>query len=254
MSESNKEKRSEPFEKNSSRLGPLPGALDDERQRALVLEYQRTHDPGIERRLLEANLRLVMSLALRHARRRGPSLSDLFQEGSLGLLVGIRRFDPTKNVRLGTYAAFWIKAFIFKHSMDNAGLVRTSSTRAGRVAFFRGIAGPSELSLDAPCNKGETQALVDRLPDARLEPADACLARRQLSQRAWSCAQRMARDLPPRDRAILQDRLLADAAVPLRSLAKRFAVSGECIRLAERRLLSALRAQLETGEPAAAAC
>src|ERR1017187_3475143 len=81
---------------------------------------------------------------------RGRCLDDLIQAGCLGLVEGIRRFDPTRGGHLSTYAAFWIRAFIMKYQMNNIRLVRAVRTRADRVAFFRGTVGLSEVSLDTP--------------------------------------------------------------------------------------------------------
>jgi RNA polymerase sigma factor (sigma-70 family) len=165
---------------NSPRTRPLPA---DEQLR-LADEYRRTKERRIEKTLVESNLRLVAKLAHQLDRTRGRCLDDLIQEGCLGLVEGIRRFDPTRGVHLSTYAAFWIRAFIMKYQMNNIRLVRAVRTRADRVAFFRGTVGLSEVSLDTPLapDRGPLSDLMaDPTPraDHRLETADlACKTRR----------------------------------------------------------------------------
>src|SRR5215471_13528465 len=74
--------------------------LGRSQQQSLLAEYRRTRDPKLEHRLVEANLRLVVKIALEHDRTGGRYLEDLVQEGTLGLIEGIRRFDPAKGARL----------------------------------------------------------------------------------------------------------------------------------------------------------
>src|SRR5690606_11911301 len=75
-------------------------------------------------------------LAMRHGRDRS-QLLDLIQEGNVGLLEALRRFEPAKEVRFATYARHWVRAMMLKHVMDNHRIVRVGSTRAGRKLFFQ---------------------------------------------------------------------------------------------------------------------
>src|SRR5215469_12746161 len=97
-----------------------PLSADD--QRRLIVEYRRTNDLRIAEKLVETNLRLVAKIARQLDRTHGRSFDDLVQEGCLGLIEAIRRFDPAHGARLSTYAGFWIRAFILKHQMDNVRL------------------------------------------------------------------------------------------------------------------------------------
>lgn len=109
--------------------------LSTAEQARLISADRETKDPRIERRVIEANLRLVAKIAHQLDRTGGLSLEDLIQEGCLGLVQTIRRFDPTRGARLSTYATLWIRAFIFKYAMDNVREVRVVRTRAARAAF-----------------------------------------------------------------------------------------------------------------------
>jgi RNA polymerase sigma-32 factor len=225
----------------------LPPVLEAERERALTLEYRRTQSPGVFQLLVESNLRLVVMLARAQDSTRGRWLPDLVQEGCLGLIEAVRRFDPNKGVRLGSYAVFWIRAFLMKFKLENARVVRGGRTRAARAAFFRGEPAPAELPLDAPgAGREDDRSLGDLLADPG-PPADIVLEAAETRERASRCLRSLARTLEPRERTILAERLLAEHPKPLRALGERFAVSGERVRQIERDLLARLRDQVVAG-------
>jgi len=229
------------------RTRPLSG---DEQLR-LVTEYRRTKDPRIERKLVETNLRLVAKIAHQFDRTRGRSFEDLLQEGCLGLVEGIRRFDPEQGAALSTYACFWVRAFIRKFQMDNVRLVRAVRTRAQRAAFFRGAVGSREVSFDAPVAP-DRSPLADLMADPSPE-ADRRLERAELTHKARTAVRRLERRLTGRDLTILRERVLADEPAPLRAVAKRVSLSRERIRQIEGGLLTAIRDELESRPVAAAA-
>lgn len=218
--------------------------LSADEQLRLIAEYRQTHDPAIEKRLVETNLRLVAKLARQLDRTHGRSFDDLLQEGCLGLIEGIRRFDPVHGARLSTYAAFWIRAFIVKHQMDNVRLVRSVRTRAERAAFFQGIINSSEVSLDAPVSADHT-SLNDFLADPGPEP-DRRAETEELTRKALTAATDLEGRLSGRELTILRERVLADDPTPRPAVAKRVALSGERVRQIEGNLRLAIRTQLES--------
>ncbi|MFL5307655.1 MAG: sigma-70 family RNA polymerase sigma factor [Polyangia bacterium] len=222
----------------TSRTKPLPAAEQDR----LMRELRRTGDPAIQRRLVETNLRLVLKIARNLDRTRGRSFDDTVQEGCLGLIEAIRRFDPTKGARLTTYAGFWIRAYIMKYAMDNVRIVRAVRTRADRAAFFQGVVAPAEISLDARDSSDGT-TLADVLPDGEI-PADRRLELAELASCVRRSARRLAPRLPPSHREVLRQRLLAEAPAPRQSVARRMSVSGERVRQIELQLRSMLRSEL----------
>jgi RNA polymerase sigma-32 factor len=222
----------------SARSRPLAPA-EQERLAAL---YSRTHDPRIEHRLIEANLRLVIKVARELDRTRGHQLDDLVQEGTLGLIKAIRRFDPAKGARLTTYAAVWIKAYVLKHIMDNARLVRVGTTRDQRKDFFRGTLGTTEVSFEArggPSSSPVRDQLADPSPGA-----EEMLVQAELVRRAREETARLTSELVPREVAILHARLLADEPTTLRQLGRKLALSSERVRQIELALWTALLARL----------
>lgn len=110
--------------------------LTESEEKELVAAARGQGDIGAARRLVVHNLRLVVTIAYQY-RRAWTNILDLFQEGSVGLMEAVRRWDPELGTRFGTYAAYWIRAYILKFLMTNARLIHVGNTRAGRKLFFR---------------------------------------------------------------------------------------------------------------------
>ncbi len=110
--------------------------LSREEEKALAVRAHDHGDAGAAQQLALANLRLVVKIAMDY-RRVWTNVLDLIQEGNLGLLQGVQRFDPHRGVKLSSYAAYWIRAYILKYLIDNIRLVRVGSSRAERKLFFR---------------------------------------------------------------------------------------------------------------------
>src|SRR5438067_10227021 len=109
--------------------------LSREEEHDLAVKFQRTHDPEIAYRLVTANLRLVVKIAHEY-RRAAFNLLDLIQEGNVGLMHAVQKYDPLRGVKLSTYAAWWIRAYILRYLMDNWRMVKLGTTQAQRKLFF----------------------------------------------------------------------------------------------------------------------
>ncbi|OGP56403.1 MAG: RNA polymerase subunit sigma-70, partial [Deltaproteobacteria bacterium RBG_13_52_11] len=114
-------------------LSPL---LSEEEERETAIRYRELGDKEAAWKLVIANLRLVVKIALEHHRYWTTNLLDLIQEGNVGLMQAVKRFDPYRGVRFTTYSSFWIRAYILKFIMDNWSLVRIGTTQAQRKLFF----------------------------------------------------------------------------------------------------------------------
>ncbi|HEY6475621.1 MAG TPA: sigma-70 family RNA polymerase sigma factor [Polyangia bacterium] len=110
--------------------------LNDDEERTLGAAVRERGDMDAARKLVVHNLRLVISIAYQY-RRAWASILDLFQEGSVGLMEAVKRWEPSLGPRFGTYAAYWIRAFVLKFLMTNSRLIHVGNTRAGRKLFFR---------------------------------------------------------------------------------------------------------------------
>jgi RNA polymerase sigma-32 factor len=110
--------------------------LSDEEERALGSAIRLRGDMNAARTLVVHNLRLVIAIAYQY-RRAWANILDLFQEGSVGLMEAVKRWEPSLGPRFGTYAAYWIRAFVLKFLLTNSRLIHVGNTRAGRKLFFR---------------------------------------------------------------------------------------------------------------------
>jgi len=109
--------------------------LTPDEERALATRLVEHGDSQAARRLIEANLRLVVKIAYEY-RRAHKNLLDLVQEGNIGLIQAVSKFDPYRGVKLSSYAAFWIRAYILKFILNNWRLVKIGTTQAQRKLFF----------------------------------------------------------------------------------------------------------------------
>ena len=109
--------------------------LSREEEHELAVRYVQTHELAPARKLITANLRLVVKIAQEY-RRAHRNLLDLIQEGNVGLIQAVQRYDPFRGVKLSTYAAWWIRAYILKFILANWRIVRIGTTQAQRRLFF----------------------------------------------------------------------------------------------------------------------
>jgi len=111
--------------------------LTREQEVELGKRIQKYGDKDAAYELVTANLRLVVKIALEFQRVWMQNLLDLIQEGNIGLMQAVKKFDPYKNVKFSYYASFWIKAYILKFIMDNWRLVKIGTTQGQRKLFFK---------------------------------------------------------------------------------------------------------------------
>ncbi len=255
-----------------------------EEHEAAVL-YFESGDVDAAARLVTANLRLVVKIAYDY-RRAHKNLSDLIQEGSIGLMQAVKKYDPYKGVKLSTYAAWWIRAYILRFILNNARLVKVGTTQAQRKLFFNlrkekarlsalGIEATPEaiaarlevpteeviqmdrrlsagdMSLDAPINAGEgsAQSRVDFLP-AKADGADSVLADAEIGEMLREKLDSFGHTLKGKDAQIFHQRMLTEEPRTLQELGDEFGVSRERVRQLEKRLQMKLKDYLasELGE------
>ena len=128
--------------------------LTRDEERELAIKVREYGDRDAAYNLVTSNLRLVVKIALEFQRVWMQNLLDLIQEGNIGLMQAVKKFDPYKNVKFSYYASFWIKAYILKFIMDNWRLVKIGTTQGQRKLFFK--------------LKKEKQKLIDRSEERRV--------------------------------------------------------------------------------------
>jgi RNA polymerase sigma-32 factor len=265
----------DPFRRYMAEVRRYP-PLSREEEAELARRYRDTGDRDALFRLVTANLMLVVRVALSF-RRAARNLLDLIQEGNLGLMQAIERFDPELGNRLPTYAAWWIRAYMVKYLLDNVRMVRVGTTNARRkllrnlnrerrrleeqgfevgpklLAEHFGVSeedvrdveqalGSRDFSLDAPVgdDEGRRREEVFQLPGST-ESVEEQVARKELQDRAQEAIRRFRSDLAERERVILDERILSESPLTLQALGDRFGTTREAVRQAAARLLKRLK-------------
>ena len=254
--------------------------ISREEEHALAVRWAEEGDVEAARQLVLANLRLVVKIAMDY-RRAWANTLDLIQEGNVGLMEAVQRYDPYLGVKLSSYAVYWIRAYILKYILDNMRSVRMGTTRAQRKLFFR--LNKEKRQLEREGYEVEPRLLAERLDvseddvvemEARLSRPDTSMdapARRdqqdgpsfgdqlatagsnteqdvasaQMRRVFLENVEQLAEELDERDTRILRERLLAEEPTTLADLGKDFGVSRERVRQLEARLVRKLRTLLE---------
>jgi RNA polymerase sigma-32 factor len=255
--------------------------LTAEQETELGRRWKEHEDVEAARELVLSHLRLVVAVS-RNYLGYGLPQADLIQEGNIGLMKAVRRFDPERGVRLVSFALHWIRAEIHEHVLRNWRLVKIATTKAQRKLFFnlrsmkrssaaltpdeaKAIAAelgvkPEEvlemekrisggdIALDPTPGDEESVSPIAYLSDAEDEPA-------QILERAQTAANRSAGlrsamdKLDPRSRRIIEARWLREEdAATLQELADEYGVSAERIRQIESKALKTMRSEMATTE------
>jgi RNA polymerase sigma-32 factor len=253
--------------------------LSREEEWDLAIKYREKHDTDAAYRLITANLRLVVKIAMDFQRYWMQNLMDLIQEGNVGLMQAVKKFDPYRGYKFSYYASFWIKAYIIKFIMDNWKLVKIGTTQAQRKLFFnlrkekerleaQGIeASPKllshrldvkeseiiemdqrlnswEISLDSPLKEDSDDTHKSFLPSGEL-PVDDQLADREAKAILHDKLELFRQQLKGKESVIFEKRLLADEPMTLQEIGDRFGISRERVRQLESRLKKRLKTYLE---------
>jgi RNA polymerase sigma-32 factor len=256
----------------------IPVLTPDE-ERELAVRLRENEDMEAARRLVLSHLRFVIRIA-RGYLGYGLPLPDLIQEGSVGLMKAVRRFDPDVGVRLVSFAVHWIRAEIHEYILRNWRIVKVATTKAQRKLFFNlrsakkrlgwftreeveGVAedlgvkpetvlemesrlANQDLSFDGDDSDDDEgpSAPSTYLPDMRMEPA-AALEREDTATDRRDRLMAAIESLDDRSKTILQARWLTEKKQTLHELAQQFGVSAERIRQIEKNAMKKLKFQLE---------
>ena len=247
--------------------------LTPEEEHRLAVEYKEYGDLQAAYRLVTANLRLVVMIARRYE-SAFRNLFDLIQEGNIGLMEAVKKFDPYRGIRFPSYAVWWIRAYIIRYLMNNFRMVKIGTTQAQRRLFFnlqkekqkleaegfeitpkliarRLEVKPSEVvemeqrmsgrdvSVDTPIGPGEEGTMLDFLPSE--QTTEDAVADAQY-QRAMSERMReFGKTLSGKDRTIFEQRLLTEEPKTLQEIGEIYGISRERVRQIEERLKRRLR-------------
>jgi len=248
--------------------------LSKEEELQLFQEYHTHGSREAAVKLIMANLRVSISIAAEYL-HTGADHMDLIQEGNVGLMQAIKKFDPSKNVRFYAYAAWWSRAYILRYLLHTFRLVKIGTTQDQRKLFYNlkkekaklerdGFApdtklladrlnvrerdivemdqrlGNWELSLDQPIGEDQENTLLDVLPSHQ-EPADEQLADHQLKTLFRAKLAEFIKTLEERDEDILRNRILSDSPLTLDDLGNKYGITKERTRQLEARIIKRLR-------------
>ncbi len=257
--------------------------LSREEMEELAILVIEQNNQNAAYRLISANLRLVVKVAMDFQKFWMQNFMDLVQEGNIGLMKAVKKFDPYKGVKFSYYATYWIRAYILKFLMNNWRLVKLGTTQAQRKLFF--CLNKEKKALEAQGFVVEPEMLADRLkvkksdvvemscrmnneevslespmgPDSDAEKKDFVpssgpsvediLCNRDMKKRIHKLLEQLKGRHNEKETMILEKRLLTDDPLTLQKISEKFGISRERIRQIESNLLRKMRKYIEETDP-----
>lgn len=256
--------------------------LSAEEERDLAERYRRDNDLDAARQLVLSHLRFVVRVA-RFYRGYGLAQADLIQEGNIGLMKAVKRFDPSIGVRLVSFAVHWIRAEIHEYVLRNWRIVKIATTKAQRKLFFNlrsakkrlgwlsneevtgvanelGVSPKAVLEMEERLNARDVgfditpderedhrpRSAGNYVQDIRFEP-EALMETEQLVDQRQRMLENAMHRLDARSREIVTKRWLGERKLTLQELAELYGVSAERIRQLEKNALKKLRTAMSDG-------
>ncbi len=272
----------DPLQRYLTEISRYP-LLTRERERELAMRVQEDGDPEAAYELVTSNLRLVVKIALEFQRVWMQNLLDLIQEGNIGLMQAVKKFDPYKNVKFSYYASFWIKAYILKFIMDNWRLVKIGTTQGQRKLFFKlkkekqllidqgfdpkpkllserlGVSEREiidmdlrldgwDVSLDAPLKEDSDTERIDFL-STEAESAEDKMAKKEMEALLHSKIAEFRKKMTPRELEIFDMRIFSENPATLQEIGDRYGISRERVRQIEKNILKKMKEYLKREIP-----
>ncbi len=250
--------------------------LKPEEEHELAVRFRDYGDTAAGEKIVQAHLRLVVKIAMEFQRRWMQNVLDLVQEGNVGLIHALHKFDPDKGIKFSYYSSFWIKAYILKFIMDNFRMVKIGTTQVQRKLFFNlnrerqkliaqgyspdadmlsdrlGVSkndvldmeqrlSNSDVSLNVPVSDDQDSATrMDFLP-ALGAGVEESIASEEVSSIVRDKLQSLLPSLNEKELYILEHRLFTDSPMTLREIGERYHITRERIRQLEIRLLEKIK-------------
>ena len=249
--------------------------LTREEERELGIRVREYGDKDAAYSLVTSNLRLVVKIALEFQRVWMQNLLDLIQEGNIGLMQAVRKFDPYKNVKFSYYASFWIKAYILKFIMDNWRLVKIGTTQGQRKLFFKlkkekqklieqgfdpkpkllserlGVSEKEivdmdqrldgwDVSLDAPLKDDSDTERIEFLSTESVSAEDQ-VAKKEIEVLLHNKIDEFRKNMTDREKEIFDLRIFSDTPVTLQEIGDRYGISRERVRQVEKNIIKKMR-------------
>ena len=257
--------------------------LTREEEVELGKRVQEEGDSEAAYRLVTSNLRLVVKIALEFQRVWMQNLLDLIQEGNIGLMQAVRKFDPYKNVKFSYYASFWIKAYILKFIMDNWRLVKIGTTQGQRKLFFKlkkekqrlieegfdpkpkllsqrlGVSEREivdmdqrldgwDVSLDSPVKEGSDTGRIEFISEGSTSAEDR-VAKKEIEALLHEKVARFRKQMTERELDIFDQRIFSDTPSTLQEIGDRYGISRERVRQIEKNVIKKMREYFKSEIP-----
>ncbi|MFO8089387.1 MAG: RNA polymerase factor sigma-32 [Desulfatiglandaceae bacterium] len=258
--------------------------LSREEEKELAIRFREQNDESAGYTLVTSNLRLVVKIAMDFHRYWTKNLLDLIQEGNLGLLQAVKKFDPYRGIKFSYYASFWIKAYMLKFIMDNWKLVKIGTTQSQRKLFFNlakerekliseGFApeprllaerldvkeeevvemsqrlGSWEVSLNSPVGGDDSREAYDSvMPDPAMG-ADEKLSEKQEGVTLSEKLGEFRKTLSGKDLDIFDNRIMSDKPVTLQELGDKYGISRERVRQIQEKIIKKIKHYLNEEIP-----
>ncbi|HEX9023881.1 MAG TPA: RNA polymerase sigma factor RpoH [Geobacteraceae bacterium] len=250
--------------------------LSAEEEHRLAVKFYEEKDLDAAHSLITANLRFVVKIAAEY-RSYGLKMLDMIQEGNIGLMMAVRKFNPYKGFRLISYAVWWIRAYIHNYIISTWSLLKIGTTQAQKKLFFklnqaknaiRKMTGSDdaeatalsldvketeveemeqrmrgEYSLDAEIVDGEGFTLLESLPDDR-QNQEELLGELQENALLRREIDQALTGLNDKERFVIERRVTADSPLTLQEIADHFSISRERVRQIEEGALKKVRTAL----------
>lgn len=249
--------------------------LTKEEETELAIRVRENNDEDAAYRLITSNLRLVVKIAMDFHRYWTKSLLDLIQEGNLGLIQAVRKFDPYRGIKFSYYSSYWIKAYMLSFIMKNWKLVKIGTTQTQRKLFYnlakerekilsqgmmpetRLLAerlsvkeadieemtqrlGSGEVSINAPVGDGGKEEYSSFLPDERLDTDDQ-LAEMQGRTVLLNKLEEYRKRLKGKELDIFENRIMTDNPATLQELGDKYNISRERVRQIQARIVTNIK-------------
>lgn len=250
--------------------------LSAEEEHRLAVKFYEEKDLEAAHRLITSNLRFVVKIAAEY-RSYGMKMLDMIQEGNIGLMMAVRKFNPLKGFRLISYAVWWIRAYIHNYIISTWSLLKIGTTQAQKKLFFklnqaksalRGMNGVDDLeatalsldvketeveemeqrmrgdcSLDAEVINGEGFTLLENLVDDRQNQEELLGDLQEQALLRQEIDQALT-GLNEKERYVIERRVSADSPMTLQEIADHFSISRERVRQIEEGALKKMRSAL----------
>ena len=257
--------------------------LTREQEIDLGTKYRKTGDEEVASILITANLRLVVKIAMEFQRVWMQNLLDLIQEGNIGLMQAVKKYDPDKKVKFSYYASFWIKAYILKYIMDNWRLVKIGTTQGQRKLFFKlkkekqrlldmgfdpepkllsrrlGVSETEivemdqrlegwDVSLNAPVKDDSDTERIEVLRTAT-ESIESLVSQKEMEAILNRGIAELRKEMTPRELDIFDLRIFSDEPKTLREIGDNYGISRERVRQVQKNIIKKMKTSFEQRLP-----